>query len=152
MPSNRRRSGPHRSVSPSTTYALGQSITFGSWQRELGFAMVDDGYAANVRNGSKADIRRKRSADLSAAVINHPPKAFSSAPESNLPNERGLDLRLLTKGWAMRTLVQIIRCERGANAIEYALVASLIAIAAFAAFENLGNRVDAMYNNVSNHL
>ena len=56
------------------------------------------------------------------------------------------------RGWAMRTLVQIIRCERGANAIEYALVASLIAIAAFAAFENLGNRVDAMYNNVSNHL
>jgi pilus assembly protein Flp/PilA len=52
----------------------------------------------------------------------------------------------------MRTLRRIIRCERGANAIEYALVASLIAIAAFAAFENLGNRVGAMYNNVSNHL
>jgi pilus assembly protein Flp/PilA len=52
----------------------------------------------------------------------------------------------------MRTLVQIIRCERGANAIEYALVASLIAIAAYAAFENLGNKVDAMYNNVSNHM
>ena len=39
----------------------------------------------------------------------------------------------------MRTLQRIIRCERGANAIEYALVASLIAIAAFAAFQNLGN-------------
>lgn len=52
----------------------------------------------------------------------------------------------------MRTLVQIIRCERGANAIEYALVASLIAIAAVAAFQNLGNRVDTMYNNISNHL
>jgi pilus assembly protein Flp/PilA len=58
----------------------------------------------------------------------------------------------LTKERAMRTLQRIIRCERGANAIEYALVASLIAIAAFAAFQNLGNRVDAMYNNVSNHL
>ena len=52
----------------------------------------------------------------------------------------------------MRTFVQIIRCERGANAIEYALVASLIAIAAIAAYQNLGNRVDAMYNNISNHL
>jgi len=52
----------------------------------------------------------------------------------------------------MRTLLRIIHCERGANAIEYALVASLIAIAAVAAFENLGSRVDAMYNNVSNHL
>jgi pilus assembly protein Flp/PilA len=52
----------------------------------------------------------------------------------------------------MRTLVQILRCERGANAIEYALVASLIAIAAYAAFQNLGNKVDTMYNNISNHL
>jgi pilus assembly protein Flp/PilA len=52
----------------------------------------------------------------------------------------------------MRTLLRIIHCRRGANAIEYALVASLIAIAAYAAFENLGNKVDAMYNNVSNHM
>ena len=52
----------------------------------------------------------------------------------------------------MRTVLRILHCTKGANAIEYALVASLIAIAAFAAFENLGNRVDAMYNNVSNHL
>lgn len=52
----------------------------------------------------------------------------------------------------MRAFLQIIRCERGANAIEYALVASLIAIAAVAAFQNLGNKVDAMYNNISNHL
>jgi len=52
----------------------------------------------------------------------------------------------------MRTVLRILRCERGANAIEYALVASLIAIAAFAAFESLGNKIDAMYNNISNHL
>jgi len=52
----------------------------------------------------------------------------------------------------MRNLLRLIRCERGANAIEYALVASLIAIAAYAAFENLGNKVDAMYNNISNNL
>ena len=59
---------------------------------------------------------------------------------------------LLTLWGGMRRLTKLIRCERGANAIEYALVASLIALAAFAAFENLGNRVDAMYNNISNHM
>lgn len=59
---------------------------------------------------------------------------------------------MLTLGVGMRTLVQIIRCERGANAIEYALVASLIAIAAVAAYQNLGNKVDDMYNNISNHM
>jgi pilus assembly protein Flp/PilA len=52
----------------------------------------------------------------------------------------------------MRAFLQIIRCDRGANAIEYALVASLIAIAAVAAYQNLGNKVDTMYNNISNHL
>ena len=49
-------------------------------------------------------------------------------------------------------LTQLLRCQKGANAIEYALVASLIAIAALAAFQNLGNKIDTMYNNVSNHL
>jgi pilus assembly protein Flp/PilA len=52
----------------------------------------------------------------------------------------------------MQRLTAILRCERGANAIEYALVATLIAIAAFAAMQALGNKIDTMYNNVSNHL
>ena len=52
----------------------------------------------------------------------------------------------------MRDLTKLLRCERGANAIEYALVASLISIAALAAFNQLGNKIDIMYNNVSNHL
>ena len=52
----------------------------------------------------------------------------------------------------MCRLMLILRCERGANAIEYALVASLIAIAAVGAFQYLGNKVDTMYNNVSNHM
>ena len=52
----------------------------------------------------------------------------------------------------MRALMRRLRCEEGANAIEYALVASIIAIAAYAAFENLGNKINTMYQNVSNNL
>ena len=52
----------------------------------------------------------------------------------------------------MRALMRLLRCEEGANAIEYALVASIIAIAAYAAFENLGNKINTMYQNVSNSL
>lgn len=52
----------------------------------------------------------------------------------------------------MRGLARLLRCERGANAIEYALVATLISIAAIAAFNNLGSKIDAMYTNVSNQL
>jgi pilus assembly protein Flp/PilA len=58
----------------------------------------------------------------------------------------------LTVEGPMRELTKLLRCERGANAIEYALVASLISIAALAAFQNLGNKIDTMYNNVSNHM
>ena len=52
----------------------------------------------------------------------------------------------------MCRLTKLLRCERGANAIEYALVASLISIAALMAYQNLGNKTDTMLNNVSNHL
>jgi pilus assembly protein Flp/PilA len=52
----------------------------------------------------------------------------------------------------MRGLIKLLRCEKGASAIEYALVAGLIAIAAVGAFDSLGNKIDTMYNNVSNHL
>lgn len=52
----------------------------------------------------------------------------------------------------MRRLTKLLRCERGANAIEYALVASLIAIAAVGAFNNMSDRINTMYNNVSNHM
>ncbi|HEY7960082.1 MAG TPA: Flp family type IVb pilin [Sphingomicrobium sp.] len=50
----------------------------------------------------------------------------------------------------MRVLMKILRCEKGASAIEYALVATLISIAAIGAFHNLGNKIDMMYNNVGN--
>lgn len=49
----------------------------------------------------------------------------------------------------MARLTAIIVCRRGATAIEYALVASLISIAALAAFQTLGGRIDLMYGNVS---
>ena len=52
----------------------------------------------------------------------------------------------------MRRLMKLLRCEEGANAIEYALVASLIAIAAYAAFQNMGDKITSMYMNVSNQL
>ena len=58
----------------------------------------------------------------------------------------------LTQEMAMRQLTKLLRCGRGATAIEYALVASLISIAALAAFQQLGNKTDTMFNNVSNHL
>jgi pilus assembly protein Flp/PilA len=54
--------------------------------------------------------------------------------------------------WGMRGFISLLRCEKGANAIEYALVASLIAIAAVGAFNNLASHIDGMYNNVSNHM
>jgi pilus assembly protein Flp/PilA len=63
-----------------------------------------------------------------------------------------VDSARVNQEWAMQRLTRILRCERGANAIEYALVATLIAIAAFGAMQALGNKIDTMYNNVSNHL
>lgn len=49
----------------------------------------------------------------------------------------------------MGALMRIFRCERGATAIEYALIASLVSIAAIAAMGNLGTKTDSMLNNVA---
>jgi pilus assembly protein Flp/PilA len=48
------------------------------------------------------------------------------------------------------TLIQ--RCQAGGTAIEYALVASLIAVAAITGMRSIGTKMDVMFNNVSNHL
>ncbi|HEX8572745.1 MAG TPA: Flp family type IVb pilin [Allosphingosinicella sp.] len=48
----------------------------------------------------------------------------------------------------MRHLRKILRDRRGGTAIEYALVAALIAVAAIVAFRNLGTTVDNTFNNV----
>ncbi len=66
--------------------------------------------------------------------------------------KRLLRSRSVNLGRSMMALMRIIRCQKGANAIEYAFVASLIAIAAVGAMETLGTKVDTMLNNVSNKL
>jgi len=64
---------------------------------------------------------------------------------------RGLVMRDLAEASGVSTGA-VGNWERGANAIEYALVAALIAIAGYAAFINLGTRITTMYSNVSNQL
>ena len=48
----------------------------------------------------------------------------------------------------MRAILRLIANSRGATAIEYGLIASLIAVAAVAAMSGLGNKVDNTFNNV----
>ena len=49
----------------------------------------------------------------------------------------------------MRTLRQIMRDRRGATAIEYALVASLIAVAAIVSMQSLGGNVNNTFQTVN---
>lgn len=51
-------------------------------------------------------------------------------------------MRILAK---LLTNAKFFRDRRGATAIEYALVASLISVAAILSFENLGVQVDNRY-------
>lgn len=89
---------------------------------------------------------------LAARALTTRGKDLAASEEEDGVGRRSQVPLMLTKEWAMRGLTRLLRCEKGANAIEYALVATLIAVAAFAAFQNLGNRIDSMYNNVSNAL
>ena len=50
--------------------------------------------------------------------------------------------------FVMRILLKLIRDTRGVGAIEYVLVASLISVAAIAAFDELGGSVNDQWSEV----
>ena len=52
----------------------------------------------------------------------------------------------------MAKFLKLIRNTKGATAIEYGLIAALIAVAAIAAMGNIGNSLASTFNNVSNAL
>jgi pilus assembly protein Flp/PilA len=52
----------------------------------------------------------------------------------------------------MAKFLKLIKNNKGATAIEYGLIAALIAVAAIAAMQNIGTKLNTTFNNVSNHL
>ena len=52
----------------------------------------------------------------------------------------------------MRKVLKLIKNTKGATAIEYGLIAALIAVAAIAAMQSVGNKLNTTFNIVSNHL
>lgn len=52
----------------------------------------------------------------------------------------------------MLKFIRILRDNRGATAIEYGLIAALIAVAAITAMTALGNQLTTTFSNVSNNM
>jgi pilus assembly protein Flp/PilA len=52
----------------------------------------------------------------------------------------------------MVRILKLIKNQKGATAIEYGLIAALIAVAAIAAMQNIGSKLATTFNNVSNSL
>ena len=52
----------------------------------------------------------------------------------------------------MTKFFKLIRDSRGATAIEYGLIAALIAVAAITAMTSIGSKLGTTFNNVSSNL
>jgi pilus assembly protein Flp/PilA len=52
----------------------------------------------------------------------------------------------------MHKFLRLLRDKRGATAIEYGLIAALIAVAAITAMTALGNQLTTTFSNVSNNM
>ncbi|MFL6748893.1 MAG: Flp family type IVb pilin [Sphingomicrobium sp.] len=52
----------------------------------------------------------------------------------------------------MAKFLKLIKNNKGATAIEYGLIAALIAVAAIAAMGNIGNKLGTTFNNVASKL
>jgi pilus assembly protein Flp/PilA len=52
----------------------------------------------------------------------------------------------------MAKIFKMLKNEKGATAIEYGLIAALIAVAAIGAMQSIGTKLGTTFNNVSNAL
>ncbi len=52
----------------------------------------------------------------------------------------------------MAKFLKLIKNEKGATAIEYGLIAALIAVAAITAMTSIGSKLGSTFNNVSSNL
>jgi pilus assembly protein Flp/PilA len=52
----------------------------------------------------------------------------------------------------MSKFLKLIKNEKGATAIEYGLIAALIAVAAIGAMQGIGTKLSSTFTNVSNQL
>jgi pilus assembly protein Flp/PilA len=52
----------------------------------------------------------------------------------------------------MAKFLKLIKSKKGATAIEYGLIAALIAVAAIAAMGNIGNQLGSTFNDVADEL
>jgi pilus assembly protein Flp/PilA len=52
----------------------------------------------------------------------------------------------------MVKFLKLLKNQKGATAIEYGLIAALIAVAAIGAMQGIGNKLNTTFNNVSNSL
>lgn len=52
----------------------------------------------------------------------------------------------------MRNFIKLLKNDKGATAIEYGLIAALIAVAAIGAMQGIGTKLGTTFNNVSNSL
>ena len=52
----------------------------------------------------------------------------------------------------MAKFIKLLKNSDGATAIEYGLIAALIAVAAIGAMQGIGNKLKSTFNNVSNSL
>ena len=52
----------------------------------------------------------------------------------------------------MTKFVKLLKNNKGATAIEYGLIAALIAVAAIGAMQGIGTKLSSTFNNVGNQL
>ena len=52
----------------------------------------------------------------------------------------------------MAKFVKLLKNVKGATAIEYGLIAALLAVAAIGAMQNIGTKLSSTFNNVSTQL
>jgi len=77
---------------------------------------------------------------------------YTDVVDPDFRGDRVTEALETTETGIMKTIRNFIKNSKGATAIEYGLIAALIAVAAIAAMQGLGNQLKTTFTNVSSNM
>jgi pilus assembly protein Flp/PilA len=97
-------------------------------------------------------VKKRKPAVLSLSQLSGPNCTFDLRETAAQVGDFGLKFGGATRRPEMAKFLKLIRNDEGATAIEYGLIAALIAVAAIGAMTSIGSALNETFSNVASKL
>jgi pilus assembly protein Flp/PilA len=105
-----------------------------------------------VDRTEKDAVNARQPAVLTPSQLPHPNSAVNRGLDAAGEGKWSPDVEPIFRRPEMAKFLKLIKNDKGATAIEYGLIAALIAVAAITAMTSIGSKLGSTFNNVSSNL